>query len=85
MKEFEYVVKDEQGIHARPAGMLNKCAKELASKITMTKDGKSADVTRLMAVMSLGVKQGQKVTLTVEGETEEQDVKVMETFFEENL
>lgn len=85
MKEFTYKVTDELGIHARPAGMLNKCVRELSSKITITKDGKSADVTRLMAVMGMGIKQGQEVTITVEGETEDADVKVIQKFFEENL
>ena len=28
MKKFEYVIKDEIGIHARPAGMLVKEAKK---------------------------------------------------------
>ena len=56
MKEFTYIITDKQGIHARPAGMLNKCTKELSSKITIIKDEKSADVIRLMAVISMGIK-----------------------------
>ena len=43
MKEFMYTVKDEQGIHARPAGMLAKEAKKYESKITIYKDEKSAE------------------------------------------
>ena len=38
MKDFMYTVKDEQGIHARPAGMLAKEAKKYESKITIYKD-----------------------------------------------
>ena len=57
MKSFEYVITDEVGIHARPAGILAKKAKEYTSKITLTKDGKSAEAQKLMAVMSLGVKK----------------------------
>ena len=45
MKSFEYTVKDELGIHARPAGMLVKEAKKYESKITITKEGKTVDVT----------------------------------------
>ena len=58
MKSFNYTVKDEVGIHARPAGLLVKEVKKYASKVTITKDGKSADASKLMAVMSLGVKCG---------------------------
>lgn len=40
MKNFEYTIKDELGIHARPAGMLVKEAKKYQSKITITKTEK---------------------------------------------
>lgn len=43
MKKFSYVVKDEVGIHARPAGLLVKEAKKYASRVTASKDGKTAE------------------------------------------
>ena len=61
MKTFEYTIKDELGIHARPAGMLVKEAKNFASECTITKDGKTKKLTQLMMLMSLGVKQGDTV------------------------
>ena len=33
MKEFKYVIQDEQGIHARPAGILVQAAGEFQSNI----------------------------------------------------
>ena len=39
MKEFTYTITDEQGIHARPAGLLVKEAAGFASAITIEKDG----------------------------------------------
>ena len=39
MKSFSYTVKDELGIHARPAGMLVKEVKNFQSKVTLEKDG----------------------------------------------
>lgn len=55
MKEFTYTIKDEQGIHARPASILAKEAKKYESSITISKGEKTVDVTRLMAVMGLCV------------------------------
>ena len=78
MKNFEYTIKDELGIHARPAGMLVKEAKKYQSKITITKEGKTAEASKLMAVMSLGVKCGQTVQIVVEGPD-------VQAFFEANL
>ncbi|MGN0368012.1 MAG: HPr family phosphocarrier protein [Wujia sp.] len=85
MKSFEYTITDEVGIHARPAGLLAKKVKEYASKVVIEKDGKSAEAQKLMAVMALGVKKGETVTVKVEGDDEDAAVIEMETFFKENL
>ena len=82
MKSFSYTVKDELGIHARPAGML---VKEVKNKVTLEKDGKVIDATRLMAVMSMGVKKDQTVTITVEGADEDAAYDALKSFFETNL
>ena len=85
MKEFKYVVTDPVGIHARPAGILVKEAKNFTSKITLTKGEKSADMRKLLAMMGLGVKQGEEVTVTVEGDDEEACAAYIEKFFQENF
>ena len=86
MKKFSYTVRDATGIHARPAGLLVKAAKVLDSTVTLKNAaGKSAVATKLMAVMGLGIKQGDTVTVTVEGGDEEASTAAMEKFFRENL
>lgn len=85
MKQFEYTVTEPVGIHARPAGLLTKEAKKYKSTITLTKDGKSVNVLKLMALMGLGVKCGDTVSVTVEGEDEETVAPAMEAFFKANL
>ena len=86
MKSFEYTITDPVGIHARPAGMLVKAIKALDSTVTIAKaDGKSAVGTKLMALMGLGIKQGETVTVTVEGGDEENNYTVMSKFFSDNL
>lgn len=85
MKSFEYTVKDELGIHARPAGLLVKEAKKFESECTITKDGKTKKLTQLMMLMSLGVKQGDTVTVSVDGADEDAAVAALKEFFENNL
>ena len=85
MKVFEYTIKDEVGIHARPAGMLVKEAKKYESKITISKDGKSAEATKLMALMGLAVKCGHTVSVEISGADEEDAYEAMKQFFENNL
>ena len=50
MKEFKFTIKDEAGIHARPAGLLVKAAGEFACTIKIEKDGKSADAKRIFGL-----------------------------------
>lgn len=85
MKEFTYVIKDEIGIHARPAGMLAKLAKSFTSKVTLTANGKSVDASKLMAVMGLGAKHGTEVVLQAEGADEEAAIAKLEEFMTANL
>ena len=85
MKQFTYTITDPVGIHARPAGLLVKAARAFSSAITLESGGKSAGATKLMALMSMGIKQGDAVTVTVEGEDEEQAAAAMEQFFRDNL
>ena len=73
IQQFNYVITDEIGIHARPAGMLAKA------------NGKAAEVTKLMAVMQLGVKKGAEITVTAEGEDEDVAIAKIEAFMKENL
>ena len=64
MKEFKYTITDPEGIHARPAGELVKVCKEFACKITLTKDGKTADCKKIFGLMGLAVKKEQEVVVT---------------------
>ncbi len=85
MKTFHYTIKDELGIHARPAGMLIKEAAAFPCKVTITKDGKEVDAKRILGVMSLGVKCGQEITITADGEQEDEAIAKLSTFLQENL
>lgn len=85
MKEFKYVIQDEQGIHARPAGVLVKAAAEFQSDIQISKDGKQGDLKRIFGVMGLCAKKGDEITVTVSGADEEAAVEKIEALFKENL
>lgn len=85
MKKFTYTITDKLGIHARPAGMFVKTVKSLDSEITVEKDGKTASGARLMALMGLGIKHGDTITVTVEGGDEEKSEKEIREFLERSV
>ncbi len=85
MKRFEYTIHDESGLHARPAGMLVKEARNWQSHITLTANGKTADATKLLALMTMGIRYGTSVTLEVEGPDEEACALALQDFFSQNM
>lgn len=85
MLKFTYTITDAVGIHARPAGLLVKKAKEFASRVTVIKGEKKADSKRLFAIMGLGVKQGETITVEVEGEDEVAAAAAVKAFLTANL
>lgn len=86
MQRFVYRIMDPHGIHARPAGLLAKRAKDFQDTvIEVAANGKSARAGQLMKVMMLGIKQGDEVTVTAEGPSEREAIAAVRRFFEENL
>lgn len=85
MKSFEFTVRDENGLHARPAGLLVRQAQGLSSELTVECRGKQASLKKLLAVMGLGVKCGDTVKISAEGQNAEQDLASIQAFLEKNF
>lgn len=85
MRSFNYVITDQEGIHARPAGEFVKAAKGFSSSVKVTKAEKTADAKKIFGLMGLGVKQGEEILVQIEGEDEERAAAALETFLKENL
>ena len=71
MKTFTYVIKDKDGVHARPAGIIVSEAKKYQSNISISCRGKTADLKRIFGIMGLCIKAGEEVTIKIEGPDEE--------------
>ena len=85
MIEFSYTIKDEIGIHARPAGLLVKEASKFKSDITIMTKGKNADAKKLFSVMSLTAKGGDVIKVSIFGDDEDTAEFTLKKFFEEHL
>lgn len=85
MKTLSYTITDEQGIHARPAGELVKVTKRFEATIQIGKNENMVDCKKIFGIMGLGAKKGDVVTVTLDGEDEEQAYEAVHTFLKENL
>lgn len=85
MKQITYTVIDPLGIHARPAGLLVKMAKELPGDVQLIKDGRAVDARKLFAVMGLAVKQNDEISFTFTGGDEDAAAEAMLAFLKDTL
>ncbi len=85
MEKFEFVIKDESGIHARPASALVKEAKLFESVINVSGNGKVANATKIIQLMAMGIKQGDTITIEVNGSDEKEAATKIQEFLQNNL
>ena len=69
-------------LHIVPTAWLHN---SFGTTVTITKGDKSVNALKLMALMQMGIKQGETVTVSVEGEKEEEVAAALEAFFKANL
>jgi phosphocarrier protein len=75
MQEFRSTVASPVGLHARPASLFSRTAKESGCTVRLAKitDGVTSDFVdgaSILRVMTLGVKFGDEIIVQVEGESE---------------
>lgn len=85
MKKISYVIKDEMGIHARPAGLFVKSVSEFDCNIMIKKGTVEVNAKSIFGVMGLGAKTGDEIIVTFEGTDEAVASDTIRAFLYENL
>ena len=65
--ECEMAVTNQQGIHARPAAMFVRCAREFDGEIDILRDGESFSAKSIMAILTANLNCGTRFTLRASG------------------
>jgi phosphocarrier protein FPr/phosphocarrier protein len=79
------VVTLRQGLHARPAALLAQRAKSFAAQVTLSAHGRSANARSVVAIMALGVRQGDELIIQAGGADATQSVTGLIAAIEEAL
>ncbi|MDR2842792.1 MAG: HPr family phosphocarrier protein [Spirochaetaceae bacterium] len=85
MKEFDHIIKDPNGIHARPAGFLVQELQKFESTARIFKGDASCDGKKLFGLLKLSVKTNEKITVQIEGEDEDAACNAAKAFLEANM
>ncbi len=65
--ELNLQIKNKAGLHARPAAIFAQKCSAFTSSITIIKENKQANGKSLINLMGLSVKQGDTITLKIDG------------------
>ena len=71
MRSFMYTIKAPVGMHARHAGILVKETSRFRSDITLAKGETRVSAKSILALMGMGVRQGDLVEVVIDGEDED--------------
>ncbi len=82
MVEKTVVVKNETGLHARPAASLVQFVKNFDGTVELIKDGKTANAKSIFNVMALGISKGTEITIRIDGENEQENLDKLVEFIE---
>ena len=73
-------IKLETGLEARPVAMLVQVASQFDSKVYINSAAKKVNAKSIMGMMSLGLDNGEEVTVSADGNDEEAAVAEIEKF-----
>ena len=75
-------VKNSAGIHVRPSGVIFKAVEKYPGKIELTANGLTMPLDNVMTLLTMGLVQGSKVEIAVDGPDEEETAKKLAELFE---
>lgn len=78
MKEIQVIIKN--GFDASQAALFVQTASKFKSHITLTLDNKVANAKSIMGMISLGLIDESKITITAQGDDEEEAVATLIDF-----
>ncbi|EIT87026.1 phosphocarrier protein Chr [Fictibacillus macauensis ZFHKF-1] len=83
MIEKKVTVLLKTGLQARPAALFVQEANRYSSTVFVEKDGKKANAKSIMGIMSLAIRSGADLTISVDGHDEAEAMKALEAFITE--
>jgi len=85
MIEVTVKLKNKSGLHARPAAVFVETAKKFKSKITVSKEGTTADAKNILQLLALGIDYGDEIKIIADGEDEKDAINELKHLLEEVL
>jgi phosphocarrier protein len=78
--ERTVTIASTHGLHARPASLFVQAVNSSGLAVELTKGEKTLNASSILGVISLGINQGDEITLRADGDNAEQVLDELVTF-----
>jgi phosphocarrier protein len=85
MYQVEVVLKNETGLHARPASMFVKESTKYQSEIKIFKDGSEYNSKSIISILSMGAVKGTQIKISAKGPDEKEAVEALKALVESSF
>ena len=85
MKRFEFILDNEHGLHARPAGMLVQLCGKYQSAVSLFKAEQKVNAKSLLGVMKIAASKGDALAIEVGGDDEIEALESIKALIERNF
>jgi phosphocarrier protein len=80
--ELTLKVKNEQGLHARPAAAITKLLQGCKSTVTLMHRKQTADARSILSILIMGITKNSEVHFKIEGEDADETAKKLTHAFD---
>jgi phosphotransferase system HPr (HPr) family protein len=77
MQKIEVEIRNETGLHARPASIFVKQAQKFQSTITVRLNDRTINAKSILQVLALGADQGTMIEICADGQDEQQAIDTL--------
>jgi phosphocarrier protein HPr len=81
MREEKVLIINSAGLHTRPAATIVKIASKFKCEFFLNKDGLHINGKSIIGVMTLAAEKGSEITLTFDGDDEDQAAEEVIAYF----
>ncbi len=85
MESTQITVRNQVGLHARPATLFVRVAQKHQSQITVSYGGETVNAKSLLALLSLGVTKDATITISANGSDEQVALHALTSLVESNF
>lgn len=85
MIKKDVVLKNETGLHARPASLFVKEAAKYTSDIFIVKEEKEFNAKSIMGILSMGAGKGDTISIQAKGDDAEEAVNALVELVDNNF